>query len=596
MSPKPSILTLLRRLWRHVSPRRRLQFTVLIGLITVASLMEIFSIGAVLPFLGVMISPDHVFNHPLAQLLISPLGIHSADELLLPFAATFLGFVLLSTATRLLVIWATARLTFAMGADFSIAIYQRTLYQPYEVHISRNSSEVITGITAKANRLIHNALLPVLIILSSAIMICMVMSALLAIRPIVSMFAFMGFACIYGSVIYVVKRRLYLESRVVAHESNQIMKALQEGLGGIRDVLIDGTQEQYCQTYRNADLLLRRAEGNNMFISMSPRLIVEALGMILIILLSIWLNSQPGGLSTAIPILGALAIGAQRLLPVLQQAYVAWVSFQGQLVSVQDAIELLDQPLPSWVFEPQPPALTYRSHLDLEQVFFRYKEGLPWALRGIDISIRKGEKIGFIGTTGSGKSTLLDLLMGLLIPSQGVLRIDGEVIGLHNLRAWQACIAHVPQAIFLADASVEENIAFGVFKSEIDEGRVREAACRAQVADVIEALPAGYASKLGERGVRLSGGQRQRIGIARALYKKAPVIVLDEATSALDSVTEEAVMSAIAQLGPEVTVLMIAHRMSTLSGCDRIIELNGGVIRRQGSYREIVEGSRLERS
>jgi ABC-type multidrug transport system fused ATPase/permease subunit len=591
MSSKPSILAMLRRLWRHVSPRRRLQFAVLFGLIKVASVMEIFSIGAVLPFLGVMIAPEHVYSHPQVQWIVEILGIHAAQELLFPMAAAFMVLVLLSTATRLLVIWATARLTFATGADFSIAIYQRTLYQPYAVHIARNSSEVITGITAKSYRLIHNALLPALTILSSTIMIIMVMSALLAIRPLVSVIAFGGFAGIYVGVIFLVKRRLSRDSELIARETSQIMKTLQEGLGGIRDVIIDSSQDQYCQTYRNADLPLRRADAESTFISLSPRLVVEAMGMVLIVVLAMWLNRQPGGLSTAIPILGALAIGAQRLLPVLQQAYGAWVSIQGNVASVNDAIDLLDQPLPDWALEPVPPPLPYQQRIELRQVSYRYGDGMPEVLQGIGLVIRKGEKIGFIGSTGSGKSTLLDLLMGLLTPTQGQLLIDGEAIGVQNVRAWQACIAHVPQAIFLTDASVEENIAFGVPKSSIDPGRVREAARRAQIADVIEALPEGYASPVGERGVRLSGGQRQRIGIARALYKRASVIVLDEATSALDSATEEAVMSAIAELGPEVTVLMIAHRLTTLSTCDRIIELSEGVIRRQGSYRDIVEGN-----
>jgi ATP-binding cassette subfamily B protein len=590
MLSKPSTLAMLRRLWRHVSSRRRLQFTVLFGLITVASVMEIFSIGAVLPFLGVMIAPEHIYSHPRAQWIVASLGIRSPQELLFPMVATFVVLVLLSTITRLVLIWGTTRLTFATGADFSNAIYQRTLYQPYAVHIARNSSEVITGITAKSYRLIHNALLPALTILSSVIMIIMVMSALLVIRPLVSIIAFGSFAGIYVGVIFLVKRRLHRASQLIARESNQITKVIQEGLGGIRDVLIDGTQEQFCQTYRNADLSLRRAQGNNTFISLSPRLVVEAMGMVLIVALAMWINREPGGLVTAISILGALAIGAQRLLPVLQQAYGAWVSLQGEVASVHDAIDLLDQPLPDWARQPAPPPMPFERFIELRQVSFRYGTGMSRVLQGIDLSIRKSERIGFIGTTGSGKSTLLDLLMGLLTPTDGQLLIDGEAIGTHNVRAWQACIAHVPQAIFLTDASVEENIAFGVPKSQIDAERLRDAAQRAQIADAIEALPAGYASPVGERGVRLSGGQRQRIGIARALYKGASVIVLDEATSALDSGTEEAVMSAITQLGPEVTVLMIAHRLSTLSSCDRIIELKGGVIQRQGSYRDIVEG------
>jgi len=582
---------MLLRLWRHVGPRRRTQFGALLVLITVASVMEIFSIGAVLPFLGVMISPEQVYSHPRAQWFVHAMHIGSPQDLLLPMSIGFVVVVLLSAATRLLLVWVTARLTFATGADFSIAIYRRTLYQPYAVHVARNSSEVITGITAKSSRLIYNALLPALTILSSAIMIAMVMTALVAIRPVVSVVTFSGFAGIYIGVIFLAKRRLFRGSQLIARESTQIVKALQEGLGGIRDVLIDGAQEQYCETYRNADHPMRRAQGESAFISLSPRLVVEAMGMVLITVLAYWLNQQPGGLATAIPLLGALAVGAQRLLPVLQQAYGAWVSLQGEVVSVHDAIDLLDQPLPSWAFAPRLAPMSYEAVIDLRGVSFRYNDVAPWVLRDLNLTIHKGERVGFIGTTGSGKSTLLDLIMGLLTPVHGQLWIDDQPIDSHNVRAWQACLAHVPQAIFLADSSVEENIAFGVPKAQIDVSRVREAARRAQVEDVIEALPQGYATSVGERGVRLSGGQRQRIGIARALYKRASVIIFDEATSALDSGTEAAVISSVSQLGPDITVLMIAHRLTTLSGCNRVVELDHGTIARQGSYQSIVETS-----
>jgi ATP-binding cassette subfamily B protein len=568
-----------------------MQFGVLLVLITVASVMEIFSIGAVLPFLGVMVSPERVYVHPSLQWMVHGLHISSAQELLLPISVGFVASILLSTATRLLVIWVTARLTFATGADFSFSIYQRTLYQPYSVHIARNSSEVIAGITAKSYRLIHNALLPVLTILSSSIMMIMVMSALVAISPVVSLLAFGGFAGIYVGVVLIVKRKLYRGSELIARESTQIVKALQEGLGGIRDVLIDGSQEQYCEAYRSADLPLRRAQGDGAFISLSPRLVVEAIGMVLIVILAFWLNRQPEGLVSAIPILGALAIGAQRLLPVLQQAYGAWVSLQSEIVSVHDAIDLLDQPLPEWTMKPRAAPMEYKHAIELRDISFRYSDSLPWVIHNINIYIRKGERVGFVGATGSGKSTLIDLIMGLLPPAKGQIYIDDNVIGPANLRAWQANIAHVPQVIFLADSSIEENIAFGIPRAQIDRVRVREAAKRAKIDDVIEALPNGFATSAGERGVRLSGGQRQRIGIARALYKRATVIVFDEATSALDSDTEAAVMSAMAQLGDDITVLMIAHRLTTLSGCDRIIELDGGVIKRQGSYHDIVGGT-----
>ena len=310
--------------------------------------------------------------------------------------------------------------------------------------------------------------------------------------------------------------------------------------------------------------------------------------MMLIAALAYSLAQQADGIAKAIPILGALALGAQRLLPVLQQAYAAWSSIQGGQVSLLDTLELLDQPLPNYADQPEVKPLHFRQHIILNQLAFRYNPQMPWVLKNLNLTIAKGSRVGFIGTTGSGKSTLLDIVMGLLQPTEGTLEIDGQHITTGNHRAWQAHIAHVPQAIFLADSTIEENIAFGVPAGKIDHERARQAARQAQIADIIETWPRQYQTFVGERGIRLSGGQRQRIGIARALYKQADVIIFDEATSALDSETEQAVMQAIEGLSKNLTILIIAHRLTTLKNCTHIVELCDGKIKCAGTYQEIV--------
>ncbi len=592
--PTPSLSVMWRRLWHHLSRRRKIQFGLLLVLSVFASFMEVFSLGALLPFLGVLVSPESVFQHDRAQIVIQFLGVRSANELLLPMTLLFIFAAIGASCVRLLLVWANTRLTFATGADLSIDIYQRTLYQPYAVHISRNSSEVISGVTAKSYHLIHNAILPTLTILSSIILIVMIVSALVAVRPLVAMLAFAGFAAIYVGVVRLVRSRLQKDSELIVRESTNIIRVLQEGLGGIRDVLIDGTQALYCNTFRAADVSLRRAEGHSTFIALSPRLAVEALGMALIAVLAYQLSTQKGGVVTAIPVLGVLALGAQRLMPVLQQIYGAWVSIQSQLSSVMIALDLLDQPLPAHAHQTKPTPMPFNETLHIKGLGFCYAPGATSVLKDINLSIGRGERVGIIGATGSGKSTLLDIAMGLLRPTQGQIVVDNVVLDEANIRAWQANIAHVPQAIFLADCSVEENIAFGVAPQDIDHERVRQAAQRAQLSDVIEAMPQGYKTFVGERGVRLSGGQRQRIGIARALYKRACVIVFDEATSALDNNTEAEVMAAVQAIDTDVTILMIAHRLTTLANCTRIVELERGQIKRVGSYVEIVQGRKHE--
>ncbi|NTW98603.1 MAG: ABC transporter ATP-binding protein [Geobacteraceae bacterium] len=579
---------LLLRLWHHITPRRRGQFGLLLILMVCASFAEILSIGAVLPFLAVLTAPERIFQLPAAQHFIRAAGMTNASQLLFPLTITFGIAALISGAMRLLLLWASTRLSFATGADLSISIYRRTLYQPYAVHVARNSSEVISGISGKANGVIYTIIVPALTLISSSIMLIAILMALLAVDPVIALAAFGGFGLIYAVIIKLTRKQRLINSKCIASESTQVIKSLQEGLGGIRDVLIDGSQATYCQIYRNADSPLRSAQGNNLFIGASPRFGIEALGMMLIAVLAYALARQPDGIAKAIPVLGALALGAQRLLPVLQMAYSSWSGIQGGQVSLRDTLDLLDQPLPDYVDQPPAKALPYREHINLNNLSFRYTEQTPWVLNNLDLTIPKGSRIGFIGITGSGKSTLLDIVMGLLAPTEGSLEIDGQTVTTGNNRAWQAHIAHVPQAIYLADSTIEENIAFGVPKGRIDQSRVKQAAHKAQIADIIETWPKKYQTYVGERGIRLSGGQRQRIGIARALYKQADVIIFDEATSALDNETEQAVMQAIESLGNDLTVLIIAHRLTTLKNCSQIVELADGGIKRTGTYQEII--------
>ncbi len=581
------ITTLLKRLWHHISPRRRGQFGLLLVLMLLASFAEILSIGAVLPFLGVLTAPERIFKLSVAQPVIQALNLIEPMQLLLPITVAFGAAALIAGAMRLLLLWASTRLSYAAGADLSISIYRRTLYQPYAVHCARNSSEVINGISTKTGGVIY-VITMVLTLISSATLLITILIALLSVNPLIALTAFGGFGLIYVIIIRLTRKQLAVNSEHVARESTQVIKSLQEGLGGIRDVLIDGSQATYCQIYSNADLPLRRAQGSISFIGASPRYAMEALGMMLIAGLAYSLAQQADGIAKAIPMLGALALGAQRLLPVLQQAYGAWSNIQGVQASLQDALELLDQPLPDYASQSTAQPLPFKRNISLKQIGFRYSSQTPYVLKQFNLTIAKGSRVGFMGTTGSGKSTLLDIVMGLLQPTDGSLLIDNQKITPANHRAWQAHIAHVPQAIFLADSTIEENIAFGVPKDKIDIEQVRLAAQQAQIAESIESWPKQYQTFVGERGIRLSGGQRQRIGIARALYKQADVIIFDEATSALDNETEQAVMQAIESLSKDLTLLIIAHRLTTLKNCTYIVELGEGGIKRTGSYQDIV--------
>jgi ATP-binding cassette subfamily B protein len=375
---------------------------------------------------------------------------------------------------------------------------------------------------------------------------------------------------------------------VIASEGTKVIRVLQEGMGAIRDILIDGSQDTYCRTYQDSNRALCHAQARLRFFGQSPRFALEALGMVLMAMLAYNLAIQENGLTTALPIMGVLAMSAQRLLPIVQHAYGAWASIQGSNASLEDTLALLNQPMPDSADRPVSP-LPFEHSIVLRDVCFRYDASANWVLNGVNLKIQKGQHVGFIGTTGSGKSTLLDIVMALLEPSSGVLEVDGIPVTAANQRAWQMHLAHVPQSIFLSDGTVESNIALGVSPSEVDALTVRHAARQARIAEVIESMPMQYQTAVGERGIRLSGGQRQRIGIARALYKNADVIVLDEATSALDNETEAAVMGEIEGLDKRLTVFIIAHRLTTLKNCSLIVSLINGRIEKTGTYEELVQ-------
>jgi ATP-binding cassette, subfamily B, bacterial PglK len=584
---------MLKQLWSHLTNRRQKQFLALLVLMIIASLVEVISIGSVLPFLGVLAAPEQVYNHVLVQPIVQYLNIKTPDQLLLPFTMLFMVAAIMAGTIRLILLYVMTRLSYAAGADLSVDIYQRTLYQEYKIHVARNSSEVVNGIITKTNIVIGSIISPLLTLISSVFFIVAILATLFVVDSTVALVSTFGFGIFYWVIVRFTRAQVKKNSHCIAKQSTQMVKSLQEGLGGIRDVLIDGSQQFYCKLYSNADLQFRRASGNNIFISSSPKFFMEALGMVLISGIAYSITLREGGLNAAIPILGALALGAQKLLPVLQQAYNSYSRIKGASASFADILELLDQQFPEYINQLPPISSPFIQAINIDSLGFRYNKSGPWILNDISLIIPKGSCIGFIGKTGSGKSTLLDIIMGLLSPTNGKILIDNTQVTKKNIREWQAHIAHVPQNIYLSDNSIAQNIAFGIEPDKIDYVQVKKVAKKAKISQLIDTWQEGYQTFVGERGVRLSGGQRQRIGIARALYKNASILIFDEATSALDSETESEVMNSIKELKNDLTILIIAHRLSTLKDCDKVIELENGNIKAIGTYDEIVLKGRL---
>jgi ATP-binding cassette, subfamily B, bacterial PglK len=582
------VIYISSKLFKQITARRRRQFALLLLLTVIGSIAEVMSLGALVPFLGALTQPNVVLQYPFVRISLEYFNLSSNEaDLILFMTITFIAAAIFAGFMRLLLLRVSIFLSNIAAAEISNDIYNRTLYQPYSVHISRSSSVIIAGITQKVSTVVR-VLMSIVTVITSTGLFVAIIAGLIYINPRIAIIAAVVFGSGYIFIAWIVHQRLLNKGKDISTETTGVVKSLQEGLGAIREVLLDGTQQIYSNIYNKSIQTLQKANAESTFLNQAPRYVMESIGIVLIAILAFLLSKEEGGVSAAIPLLGALAFGAQRLIPIMQQMYGNWTSFAANYAQLLDVLELIDQPLPSYAFKKTKKKLDFNDSIVLENVFFHHQPEDPWVLKNINLSIKKGSCIGIIGSTGGGKSTLLDVLMFLLGPTKGSILIDGVKLNSDMAYTWQRSIAHVPQTIFLSDSSIMENIAFGIEKENIDIKRVKKVAKYAQIDSFVESHKEGYNAMVGERGVRVSGGQRQRIGLARALYKGAKVLILDEATSALDSATEIAVMKGITTLSDDLTVLIIAHRITTLSSCDKVVQIEQGEIINQNSYEYFV--------
>lgn len=582
-----SFFVTIKEFWKYIPRFRKKQFVFIILLSFLTSLFEIISIGAALPFISVLIEPEKVYNHELINTIFISYGFNNSSEIVLPMTIFFVIAILISTLLRLVLLWANNKLAFNTGIDISLDIYNKVLSQPYIFHTTKNSSDIINLIYNKVSEIIFYIVMQSIVLLTSGIMSVVISGLLLYFIPLSVAWVILLFIVAYIFIIKIIKKRLKENSKIIADESTQIVKTVQEGLGGIRDILIDKTQATFKISYQNSVQTLRDSQAQNQIFGAAPKFFLEAIGLIFVAFFAYSLSLDSIDNSSIVPILVGVVLSIQRLLPLFQQMFNAWSQMQSAQASLKDVVEYLNLKIPENLNEENNKStIRFNKDIKLDNIHFQYSSNTPAVLKSIDLDIPKGSRIGFIGSTGSGKSTLLDIIMGLLEPSSGSISIDGTILSKENMHLWQKLIAHVPQSIYLIDSTIEQNIAFGIEEDKIDQELVRLSAQKAQIVDVIENMPKGYKTIVGERGVQLSGGQRQRLGIARALYKKAQVIILDEATSALDNETEKAVIESFEAIGDDVTLLMIAHRITTLKNCTDIVEIKEGNIHRIFKYED----------
>ena len=575
--PKTEIFRVLFHIWIFISSKRKKQLKIHFIIMVFSGFAEIITLSAMYPFIIAISNPSKLETLRITK-KFSEINIFT-DNPISFFIIIFIISILITSLLRLLNLWLIYRMSAVIGSELSTKSFRLILSQPYSFHLNTNSSEIIAVISTKIQVTVF-ALQRFFQFITGIIITFSVLVGLLILDPLSSITAASFFGLLYFIFSLKTKNRLTKNSQRVSSKRNIQFKSLQEGLGGIKDILMSGYEDVYTNIYRNADYPMRISETNSQFMASSPRIFIEAAALIFISLLALFLNKSLGrNDGDALPILAVFALGAQRLLPSLQASYNSWASIRGNISEVQDVLKFLklkDNKKESNLKNK----LNFEKKIVLKNVCFRYRENANWILKNIDLTINKGERIGIIGKSGSGKSTLLEILMGLLVPSKGQLYVDNKKINndIPLQLSWRMAISYVPQSIYLSDNSILGNIAFGEDPENIDFKFLKECTVIAQLYTFIESLPDGFQTFVGERGVKLSGGQRQRIGIARALYKKKQIIAFDESTSALDSATEDKLIKSIQNFDNNITVIIIAHRLSTLSFCNRIVKIENKTI------------------
>lgn len=588
-----SFLGLVLRLFSYVGFKRRAQLSLVVVTILLSSAAELLTLGSLIPFLSALSNPTRFLSTKYVGYIASFLGSSDPVQLIFIFALILAIAALLSAFLRSVNLYLNNYLAAQIGSDFSVMAFERTMFQPFQTHISQNSSTVISKIKW-IGLFIANILQPLLLLLSSSALIFTLVIGLLVFSPILAISISSVMGSIYFALLFYTRRRLQVIGNLTATYDQQQLKSLMEGLSSIQDVLLASNQNFFVNRFSSVDHSLRSLSAQAAFLSASPRFWLEGFGIGAIALSSVYIVQQKN-ISTALPTIGLIALAVQRLLPALQQAYSSIVQMRANKYVLVGVLELLQQSVP--YFYPIPKdgisPLTFSKSLSLHNVCFSYSDSAQ-ALKDISFSIKKGERVGIVGSSGSGKSTMVNILMGLNNPTSGDVLVDSMplIAKNHNSTAeWRKNISHVPQSIYLVDGTIAQNIAFGVEQSDIDYGLIKFASKIACIDAFVSTLPLAYDTLVGERGARLSGGQRQRIGIARAIYKRTEVFVFDEATSALDNQTEYSVMQSMQQLSPDTTIILIAHRLTTVKQCDRILELESGTLVADGTFSELLRAS-----
>jgi ABC-type multidrug transport system fused ATPase/permease subunit len=566
---------------------RRLQF--LVVLMAFAELGSVLAIG---PFMALVGDMSQLQGEGVVGNLFRLSGLETPRSFLFWAGIGVLVALTIAALISMFTIWRLSMYGARVGAELSSRLYRHYMHQPWLFHASGSSSQLTNQIAQECTRITNGIINPLMQMNARVVMAALMTVAIFIFNPAVAITGLVIFVVAYMVMYRIVRQRLIRNGGTITSAQRLRFKLMSEGFGGIKDALLLGRQQVFTDRFEQASTRFASAQGENQVMSQVPRFVLElvAFGSVIFLILYL-LAAHEGNLGTILPLLSVYALAGFKLLPAFQQIYSGISVIRGNLTAFEGLREDLRasatatcQLTPN---ENSGEHLTPYNSIELKHIQFTYPGKDEPALRDLTMTIGVNKVIGLVGPSGSGKSTAIDILLGLINPESGELLIDGEPITKQQIRAWQNSLGFVPQSIFLADSSIRENIAFGLPPESVDEESVQRAATMAHLDELLEELPDGLNTRVGERGVQLSGGQRQRIGIARALYHDAEVLILDEATSALDGITEKLIMNAIHDFSGKKTIIMIAHRLATVKQCDQIYLMEAGKVVDSGTYGEL---------
>lgn len=584
----------LKTLFKLLTSEQRKRLIRLQFLVVLMAFAEVAGVAAIGPFMALVGDISLLEGDgQLAQLYASS-GFENPRDFLFWLGIAVLIALTAAAAVSMFTIWRLSLYAAQVGAEISTRLYKHYMQQSWLFHVSGSSSELTNRISQESNRITNLVIQPLMQMNAKGVLAIVMAMAIFAFNPFVALIGLLVFGLAYVVLYKTVRRRLSSNGRDISQSNQQRFKLMNEGFGGIKDTLLLGRQAEFNQLFRKSSKKLGRAQGITRALSQAPRYAMELVAFGAVIFLVLYLLSEyDGNLGSILPVLSVYALAGFKLLPAFQQMYTSLAQVKGNISSFDSIEEDLAASQNIEDIKPSFEAgkLSPKKLIKLDNVSFNYPDKEEKALDALTLEIPVNQVIGLVGASGSGKSTAIDILLGLIEPQNGSLIVDGKEVNGQRKRSWQNNVGFVPQAIFLADSSIRENIAFGIPPEEIDETRVTQAAQMAHLDELLDRLPEGLNTRVGERGIQLSGGQRQRIGIARALYDDAEVLVLDEATSALDGITEKLVMDAIHDFSGKKTIIMIAHRLATVKKCDCIYLLDNGKVIDKGKYQDLVNRS-----